>query len=205
MNTTTNNHALPVLEEFYSIQGEGAKMGEAAYFIRLGGCDIGCEWCDSKFSWNPENLESISIDRMLQRAEQVPASTLLVTGGEPLLYNLDPLCHLFKSYAYQLYLETSGAYPLSGTWDWFCLSPKRQKPPLNENIELADELKIIVYEQADFEWAEFMSKRVSASTRLFIQPEWSVYTDMLPTIVSYIKQNPQWRISLQAHKLMGIP
>jgi organic radical activating enzyme len=196
---------LPVVEEFYSIQGEGFHTGKAAYFIRLGGCDIGCEYCDTKFSWNPDITPSVSINDILGRARTVPCMDLIVTGGEPLLYNLDPLCNLFKQHNYTTYIETSGSHPKSGIWDWFCLSPKQQKPPLQEAYQKANELKVIIQKPDDFAWAEHTASKVHEGCLLYLQPEWSIFDKIIPEIVQYILKNPTWQISLQSHKFMHIP
>ncbi len=196
---------LPVIEEFYSLQGEGFHTGKAAYFIRLGGCDIGCAYCDTKFSWTPGIKPLVSIDDIVKRAGKTPCMSLIVTGGEPLLYNLDPLCTLFKQNNYTTYLETSGCYPESGTWDWYCLSPKQQKPPLKEAYQKANELKVIIQSPDDFIWAEHTASKVHKECFLFLQPEWSVFDNIIPEIVQYILKNPKWQISLQSHKFMRIP
>jgi organic radical activating enzyme len=196
---------LPLMEDFYTIQGEGFNTGKAAYFIRLGGCDVGCHWCDVKESWDAEKHPLTPIEYIVGQAESHAAKSVVVTGGEPLLYNLDPLCAQLKAKGIATFIETSGAYPLSGTWDWICLSPKKFKAPLKANLEKAHELKVIVFNVSDFEWAEQHAKMASESCLLFLQPEWSKSEKMLPLIIDYVKMHPRWMISLQTHKYMNIP
>ncbi len=198
-------HKLPLLEEFYSIQGEGFFAGSPAYFIRLGGCDIGCSWCDTKFAWNPDIHQLTPVSDIVNNALKCKLNTLVVTGGEPLLYNLNPLCSKLKEYGFDIHLETSGVHPLSGGFDWICLSPKRHNVPQKNIYPLANELKVIISDKDDFEWAEENAKRVKNDCKLYLQPEWSNYKNLVNSIVSYVKKNPQWRISLQMHKFMGIP
>lgn len=200
-----NGISLPVMEEFYSLQGEGYNMGKAAYFIRLGGCDIGCAWCDSKLSWNPALHPLVDVEEIARRAVAVPAKAVVVTGGEPLRYNLNILCQLLKLHQIQTFLETSGTSELSGQWDWICLSPKRNHHPSEKIYQMASELKIIVHESSDFEWAETCAQKVSPRCRLFLQPEWSRFEQNIKNITQYILDHPQWCISLQAHKYMNIP
>jgi organic radical activating enzyme len=196
---------LPVVEEFFSLQGEGFHTGKAAYFIRLGGCDIGCNWCDSRFSWNPDLHPMVATKVIIDRVIESGADSVVVTGGEPLMWTLDLLCNGLKSENISTFIETSGAYPLSGTWDWICLSPKQNMPPVSEICKVADELKVIIQDRSDFEWAEKYHGMVSNECRLYLQPEWSIFETIIPEIVEYIKKNPTWRISLQAHKYMHIP
>ncbi|MGD0710866.1 MAG: 7-carboxy-7-deazaguanine synthase QueE [Bacteroidales bacterium] len=196
---------LPVMEEFYSLQGEGHNTGKAAYFLRIGGCDVGCSWCDVKESWNAELHPLVSIDKILNNVLNCPAKAVVVTGGEPLQYNLDYLCSILKDNNIQTFLETSGAYELSGKWDWICLSPKKKVPPLNEINQKANELKVIIHDKLDFEWAEENANKVTADTILLLQPEWSMRKEMMPLIVDYILKHPVWNISLQSHKYMNIP
>jgi len=200
-----NGRILPLVEEFYTLQGEGFHTGKAAYFIRIGGCDVGCSWCDSKLSWNPAVFPPVNVDEIVKRAANLPAKAVVVTGGEPLLYPLNYLCSELKKRSIQTFIETSGAYPLSGQWDWICLSPKRQQPPVEDIYMMADELKVIITSPDDFVWAEQNAAKVKAECKLFLQPEWSVYKKIVPSIVDYIMANPKWRISLQAHKFMHIP
>ena len=196
---------LPVVEEFFSLQGEGFHTGKAAYFIRLGGCDIGCSWCDSRFSWNPDLHPVIETADIIRRVIDSGADSVVVTGGEPLMWTLDYLCLGLKNNNICTFIETSGAYPLSGKWDWICMSPKRNMPPLPEICTVANELKIIIQDKSDFEWAEKFHRMVSSECKLYLQPEWSQFESIIPEIVGYIKKNPVWRISLQVHKYMHIP
>ena len=196
---------LPVMEEFYTLQGEGCNTGQAAYFIRVGGCDVGCKWCDVKESWNASDFPPVSTDRVIEHATSYPAKAIVVTGGEPLLYNMDYLCEGLHRHGIRIFLETSGSQPLSGSWDWICLSPKKDAPPLQEMLQKADEIKVIIHDDTDFRWAEEHAGRVSPSCILYLQPEWSRHDAMMPAIIRYIKDNPKWRISLQSHKYMHIP
>lgn len=200
-----NGNKLPVIEEFYSLQGEGYNTGKPAYFIRVGGCDICCSWCDSKVSWNMNEDTLTDIENIIENTVASGAKATVVTGGEPLMYNLDPLCNGLKKYGITTFLETSGSYPLSGTWDWICLSPKKQNPPLPAMNANAQELKVVIFDESDYEWAEKCSELVSPVCKLFLQPEWSRYKQNIGVIVDYIKKNTKWRISLQAHKFMRIP
>ncbi|HWK56148.1 MAG TPA: 7-carboxy-7-deazaguanine synthase QueE [Parapedobacter sp.] len=196
---------LPLMEEFYTIQGEGYHTGKAAYFIRLGGCDVGCHWCDVKESWDAELHPLTSADAIVEHAKQHPSKAVVVTGGEPLLYNLDYLTSGLQAAGIQTFIETSGAYPLSGYWDWICLSPKKFKSPLPDVIAAAGELKVIVFNKSDFAWAEQHAALVSPKCKLYLQPEWSKAQEMTPLIVNYVMQNPKWEISLQTHKYLNIP
>lgn len=196
---------LPLMEEFYTIQGEGYNTGKAAYFIRIGGCDVGCHWCDVKESWDANIHPLTSADTILEHVLESKTPAVVVTGGEPLIYNLDYLTSLLKQHHIETYIETSGAYPLSGTWDWICLSPKKTMLPKEDNYTQAHELKIIVFNKHDFIWAEEQAKKVSKKCHLYLQPEWSKRDALMPEIVEYIKENPQWMVSLQTHKYMNIP
>jgi len=196
---------LPLMEEFYSIQGEGFHTGKAAYFIRIGGCDIGCAWCDSKRSWQSGRHPLVEVSSILLRVKESHSNSLLVTGGEPTLYQLDYLSMKAKEMNFELFLETSGAYPLTGKWDWICLSPKNQNPPNPEYYTKANELKVIIYDSNDFKWAEEMAEKVHPDCHLFLQPEWSRKDEITPEIIEYIKKNSSWRISFQTHKVWGIP
>lgn len=196
---------LPLMEEFYTIQGEGFNTGKAAYFIRLGGCDVGCHWCDVKESWDAELHPLTSADKIVENAEKYPGKAVVITGGEPLLYNLDYLTAKLKEKGILTFIETSGAYPISGSWDWVCLSPKKFKSPSPNIAQHADELKIIVFNKSDFEWAEAHARTVGDKCKLYLQPEWSKSQDMLPLIIEYVKENPKWEISLQTHKYLNIP
>ncbi len=204
-NLPENGSLLPLMEDFYTIQGEGFHSGKAAYFIRLGGCDVGCHWCDVKESWNAELHPLTAVDEIVEKASKYPAKTVVVTGGEPLLYNLDLLTSKLKEKGIKTFIETSGAYPLSGNWDWICLSPKKFKGPNIEIAPLAGELKVIVFNKSDFEWAEEHAKLVSPTCKLYLQPEWSKAEQMTPQIIEYVKEHPHWEVSLQTHKFMNIP
>ncbi len=200
-----NGKLLPLVEEFYTLQGEGYHTGKAAYFIRIGGCDIGCSWCDAKFTWNPKNFPPVKVENIVKNALEQPAKVVVVTGGEPSMYPLDYLCQKLKENSIDTYIETSGAYPLTGQWDWICLSPKSQHPPINGVHMKADELKVIISKPEDIQWAEENAKKVKSTCKLYLQPEWSVYNSIIQNIVDYVMQNPKWQISLQAHKFMRIP
>ena len=196
---------LPLVEEFYTIQGEGFHTGKAAYFIRIGGCDVGCSWCDTKFSWNPDLHPVVRAEQIVAHVISHPAAAVVVTGGEPLMANMDYLTSLLKEKGVETFLETSGAYPLSGTWDWICFSPKKTSPPKEEIFSEAHELKMIVATAADLEWAVENGRKVSPHCKLYLQPEWSQREKILPVIIEFAKENPEWMISLQSHKYMRIP
>ncbi|WP_346297974.1 7-carboxy-7-deazaguanine synthase QueE [Alistipes sp.] len=196
---------LPLVEDFYTIQGEGYHTGKAAYFIRLGGCDVGCRWCDAKYTWNPRLYPPVEVATIVARATACAAQAVVVTGGEPLLYPLGVLTSELHARGLELFLETSGSHPFSGEFDWVCLSPKRQQPPLEEAYARADELKVIVERAEDFAWAEQNAARVRPECRLYVQPEWSVSEQVMPLLVEYVKANPRWNISIQSHKYMHIP
>ncbi len=197
--------SLPVMEAFYTIQGEGAHQGKAAYFIRLGGCDVGCHWCDVKESWEMDQHPRLSVKAIAKEAAQFPGRLAVITGGEPLMHDLTDLCEALHQSGFKVHIETSGAHPLSGDLDWITFSPKKFKAPLPEIYSRADELKIVVYNKSDFRWAEQFADKVRPACKLFLQPEWSVSPKMLPQIIDYVKANPQWQISLQVHKFMQIP
>lgn len=196
---------LPLMEEFYTLQGEGFNTGKAAYFIRIGGCDVGCHWCDVKESWDANLHPLTNSNTILQNVLDSKTPAVVVTGGEPLIYNLDYLTKLFKENNIQTYIETSGAYAISGTWDWICLSPKKTMLPKDDNYKHAHELKIIVFNKHDLIWAEEQAKKVSKDCYLYLQPEWSKRNELTPLIVDYIKANPKWMLSLQTHKYIDIP
>lgn len=195
---------LPLMEEFYTIQGEGFHKGTAAYFIRVGGCDVGCHWCDVKESWNPDLHPPTDIRTIAENALD-HSKTVVVTGGEPLTWNMRPLTDLLKKQGARLHIETSGAYPLTGQWDWICLSPKKIKLPQEEIYGLADELKIIVFNRHDLIFAEEQAAKVGPECILYLQPEWSNREKMMPLIVDYVMKNPEWKVSLQTHKYLNIP
>ena len=196
---------LPLMEEFYTIQGEGFHSGKAAYFIRLGGCDVGCHWCDVKESWDAELHPLTTADVIVQNASKHPSKAVVVTGGEPLIYNLDYLTAQLQQSGIQTFIETSGAYPLSGSWDWICLSPKKFKAPMQQVADAANELKVIIFNKSDFIFAEENALRVKPGCKLYLQPEWSRSKEMTPLIIDYVMNNPKWEISLQTHKYLNIP
>jgi 7-carboxy-7-deazaguanine synthase len=200
-----SNTTLPLMEHFYTLQGEGFHTGRAAYFLRLGGCDVGCVWCDVKESWDANSHPKVDINTMLQYIQEAKAEMAVITGGEPLLHNLNELTKLLQSNHIETNIETSGSSPLSGNWDWICLSPKKFKEPLLEVIEKANELKIVVFNKSDFEWAEKYAALVNDNCKLYLQPEWDKSSQILPQIIEYVKQNPKWKISLQTHKFLQIP
>lgn len=193
------------MEDFYTIQGEGFYQGHAAYFIRLGGCDVGCVWCDVKESWDAEAHPKVSVDEIVRRAKASEGKIVVITGGEPAMYDLTLLTASLQKEGLRTHIETSGAYPVTGTWDWVCFSPKKFKVPDPSVYQQAHELKVIVYNKSDFAWAEEFAGKVNADCKLFLQPEWSKEKEVLPQIIEYVKKHPAWRISLQVHKYMDIP
>lgn len=196
---------LPVMEAFYTVQGEGQYAGHAAYFIRLAGCDVGCTWCDVKESWDEGAHPIVAIEQIVAEAASHPARLVVITGGEPLMYDLSALTAALKQEGFRIHIETSGAHPLSGDIDWVCLSPKKFKQPLPEIFALAHELKIIVFNKHDFKWAIELAEKVNSSCTLLLQPEWGKRNEFTPSIVEFVKQHPQWQISLQTHKYLDIP
>lgn len=196
---------LPLMEDFYTLQGEGTYQGRAAYFIRLAGCDVGCVWCDVKESWAMDAHPMVGLPVIVQRARESGAPIAVITGGEPAMHNLEALTRNLRAAGMRTHIETSGAHPLTGEWDWICLSPKKFKAPRPDIYELAHELKIVVYHKSDLDWAEQEAARTSANCRLYLQPEWSREKEMLPVIIAYVKKNPRWTVSLQVHKYMNIP
>jgi len=195
----------PVMEHFYTVQGEGYNTGRAAYFIRLGGCDVGCVWCDVKESWDASIHPQKSVEELVETVLSSAADKVVITGGEPAMYDLQPLTDAFRQKNIQCFIETSGAYALTGDWDWICVSPKKFKAPLPAVMAKANELKVIVFNKSDFEWAEQNAGMVNKNCILFLQPEYSVFDKVISLIVDYVKQNTKWRISLQTHKVIGIP
>ncbi|MBT0607341.1 7-carboxy-7-deazaguanine synthase QueE [Aequorivita echinoideorum] len=195
---------LPLMEEFYTIQGEGFHKGTAAYFIRVGGCDVGCHWCDVKESWNAAIHPPTAIENIVENALKY-SKTIVITGGEPLTWDMGPLTTMLKSKGMQTHIETSGAYELTGIWDWICLSPKKMKLPTAEVYKEANELKVIIFNKDDFRFAEEQAAQVSENCILYLQPEWSKREKMSPLIVEYVMQNPKWKVSLQTHKYLNIP
>ena len=204
-HTISDIDVLPVMEQFYTLQGEGYYQGHAAYFIRLGGCDVGCVWCDVKESWDAANHPLLNIEQLIENIKQTPARIAVVTGGEPLLHDLDELTSHLKKQGLRTHIETSGSSTLSGDWDWITLSPKKFKAPLPQILPHAHELKIVVFNKSDFLWAEEHASKVSSSCKLYLQPEWSKSAVVTPLIVDYIKANPQWQFSLQSHKYINVP
>jgi organic radical activating enzyme len=219
-----NTDTLPVMESFYTIQGEGYYQGSAAYFIRLGGCDVGCVWCDVKDSWDASKHPQFSVEQIVSDAVGCLPSTVyrqpsavngnrstvngliaVITGGEPLMHNLDELTAALKAKGFRTNIETSGSSPLSGSWDWICLSPKKFKAPLPEVVPFANELKVVVFNKHDFEWAETYAAQVSDTCKLYLQPEWDKASIVTPLIIDYIKANPKWELSLQLHKYINVP
>ncbi len=195
---------LPLMEEFYTIQGEGFYKGTAAYFVRIGGCDVGCHWCDVKESWDANLHPPTAVETIANNASSY-SDTVVVTGGEPLTWDMEALTSLFKEKNMKVHIETSGAYKLTGTWDWICLSPKRIKLPTEEIYPLADELKMIINTKTDFKFAEEQALKVGKDCILYLQPEWSKREKMMPLIVDYVMANPKWKVSLQTHKYLNIP
>lgn len=203
--TTAHITAYPVMEHFYTLQGEGFYSGQAAYFIRLGGCDVGCVWCDVKESWDADAHPVMTVDEIVAVASKHPGRIAVITGGEPCMHNLEPLCDALHEAGFRTHIETSGSHLLSGDLDWITLSPKKFKAPLDSALAEADELKVVVYHKADLQWAEQHAANVSASCKLYLQPEWSKKDHMTPLIIDYIQQHPRWQLSLQTHKYINIP
>ena len=193
------------MEAFYTLQGEGYHTGRAAYFIRLGGCDVGCVWCDVKDSWDASKHPQQTIADIVTAAASFPGRMAVITGGEPLMHNLDALTAALHEAGFSINIETSGSSPLSGQLDWICVSPKKFKAPLPEVLAAAHELKVVVFNKTDFDWAEKHAALVSAHCKLYLQPEWEKRNEMTPLIVEYIQQHPQWQLSLQTHKYIGVP
>ena len=206
VNTETiTDITYPVMESFYTIQGEGYYQGKAAYFIRLGGCDVGCFWCDVKDSWDASRHPQLTVSSLVEQASAYPGRMAVITGGEPLLHDCLPLTQSLKEAGFQTNIETSGSSPLSGEWDWICLSPKKFKRPVPSILPLANELKVVIFNKSDFAWAEEHAEMVNPSCKLYLQPEWEKSSEMTPLIVDYIKANPRWEFSLQIHKYLQVP
>ena len=203
--TENRTTMLPVMEHFYTLQGEGFHQGKAAYFIRLAGCDVGCVWCDVKESWDAEKHPLKSIDALVSTIKETPSEIVVITGGEPLLHNLDHLTESLQKAGLRTHMETSGSSPLSGHWDWITLSPKKFKAPLTQNLPYVHELKVVVFNKSDFEWAKKWGAQVPADCRLYLQPEWSKRDAVTPMIIDFIKENPRWQLSLQIHKYINVP
>ncbi len=200
-----DGNMLPLVEEFYSVQGEGCNTGKAAYFIRVGGCDICCSWCDTKYAWDAALHPLVPVESIVSNVIASGADSVVVTGGEPLMWNMDTLCRQLRTEEIKTFLETSGAYPLTGSWDWITLSPKKGSPPLPGIWPLADELKVVIQYGIDFEDAELYRQKTGPGCQLLLQPEWSRYSEIIGVITEYVKKHPEWRVSLQAHKFMHIP
>lgn len=205
MSEVKKDIVLPVMEHFYTLQGEGFHQGRAAYFIRLGGCDVGCVWCDVKDSWDADKHPKYSVEQLVAEVKKTPTQLVVITGGEPLMHNLDDLTASLQSAGLETNIETSGAHPLSGHWNWICLSPKKFKEPLPGILPLAHELKVVIFNKTDFDWAEKYAAQVSPSCRLYLQPEWDKAAQVTPLIIDYIKAHPQWELSLQVHKYINVP
>ena len=204
MDAVDKGLMLPLMEEFYTIQGEGFHKGKAAYFIRIGGCDVGCHWCDVKESWDADIHPATAIEPIVANAV-ASSDTIVVTGGEPLMWDMGPLTAALHEKDLKTHIETSGAYPFTGSWDWVCLSPKKNKLPLEGIYSHADELKVIIYNKHDFQFAEEQADKVPEGCELFLQPEWSVRKKVIPMIVDYVMAHPKWKVSLQTHKYLNIP
>ena len=210
MNIANNNNlekgfSLPLMEAFHSIQGEGFFSGKSSYFLRIGGCDVGCHWCDVKESWDPNLHPLTEVDKIVEDIKKYSVKIVVITGGEPLMWNLEYLCKKLRNLDLKIHLETSGAYNLSGEFDWICLSPKKNLKPLNEVQLIADELKVIISNKNDFKWALDQSNKVKRDCKLYLQPEWSKKELVLPKIIDFVSKNQNWRISLQTHKYMNLP
>jgi 7-carboxy-7-deazaguanine synthase len=205
IQTEQNTMALPVMEQFYTLQGEGYHQGRAAYFIRLGGCDVGCVWCDVKESWDGDKFDKLSIEDLKLKIKKTATKIVVITGGEPLMHNLDALTKELQDAGLKTHIETSGAHPLSGNWDWICLSPKKFKEPLPEVPSYAHELKVVIFNKSDFAWAEKYAALVDPHCKLYLQPEWEKAAQVTPLIIEYIKENPKWDLSLQIHKYINVP
>jgi 7-carboxy-7-deazaguanine synthase len=203
--TDTNTITYPVMEHFYTLQGEAFHTGKASYFIRLGGCDVGCVWCDVKESWDAAKHPHMSVKDIVSIASKHPGRIAVITGGEPAMHDLNYLCDGLHAAGFQVHIETSGAHPLRGNIDWVTLSPKKFKAPLDECLEHANELKVVVYNKSDFQWAEQYAEKMPADCKLYLQPEWSRKEQVTPLIIDYIQQHPQWQLSLQTHKYINIP
>lgn len=201
----TNTNSLPLMEAFYTIQGEGAFSGTPAYFIRLGGCDVGCVWCDVKESWEANDHPEVAVDQMVADAKASGTKITVITGGEPLMYDLTELTSELHKSGLKTNIETSGVYHLTGKWDWICFSPKKFKKPQDEFYLNSHELKVVIFNKSDLAWAETHARKMDPKAKLYLQPEWSKEKEMLPVIVEYVKRNPHWRISLQTHKYMNVP
>ena len=205
MSQAIQDYTLPVMEHFYTLQGEGAYAGHAAYFVRLGGCDVGCFWCDVKESWDAANHPQMTVEAIVQAALQFSGRLVVITGGEPSLHDLRPLTDALHAAGFRIHIETSASSPLLGNFDWITISPKKFKAALEENLPLAHELKVIVYNQHDLQWAVTFEKHLNKQCQLFLQAEWDKRSEMTPLVIEFIKQNPRWQLSVQTHKYLNIP
>jgi 7-carboxy-7-deazaguanine synthase len=205
MIDTINTLSLPVMESFYTIQGEGFHAGRAAYFIRLGGCDVGCVWCDVKESWDASKHPKIAIEQLVKEVKAETGRLVVITGGEPLMHDLTMLTNDLQTQGFETNIETSGSHPLSGSWNWICLSPKKFKAPLPEIFAQANELKVVIFNKHDFAWAEENAAKVAADCKLYMQPEWDKREQMMPLMIDYVKANPRWQICVQMHKYINVP
>jgi len=203
--TDTHITAYPVMEHFYTLQGEAMHSGRASYFIRLGGCDVGCVWCDVKDSWDAGAHPKMTVTEIVAAAMQYPGRLAVITGGEPAMYDLSPLCNELHAQGFTIHIETSGAYPIVGDIDWVTLSPKKFKPPVQEALDKADELKVVIFHKSDFEWAEQHAAKIPAGCKLYLQPEWGKKDNITPLVIDYILAHPTWELSLQTHKYINIP
>ncbi len=204
MNNPTAQ-SLPLMEHFFTLQGEGRYTGHASYFLRLGGCDVGCVWCDVKESWDASKHPLVDVEAMVQQVQESGAKIAVITGGEPLMHDLDQLTRSLQEKEIRTHIETSGAHAMSGQWDWICVSPKKFKSPLQQVLAAAHELKVVIYHKSDFAWAEEHAEKVGKDCLLFLQPEWSKSADITPMIIDYIRSHPRWILSLQTHKFINIP
>jgi 7-carboxy-7-deazaguanine synthase len=200
-----NDFLYPVMESFYTIQGEGFYQGSAAWFLRLGGCDVGCVWCDVKESWDATKHPQIQLQAIIDNVTNTPTKIVVVTGGEPLMHNCQALTTALHNANLQTNIETSGAYAVTGNWDWICVSPKKFKAPITQTLAVANELKVVIYHKSDFEWALQNAAGVNPNCKLYLQPEWSKRDEMMPLIVEFIKQHPNWEMSIQMHKYINVP
>lgn len=205
MSTVSDVTMLPVMEQFYTLQGEGSYQGQAAYFIRLGGCDVGCVWCDVKESWDAEKHPRKKTAELVDAVLQTPAKIVVITGGEPLMHSLNVLTTQLRAAGLRCHLETSGAHPVSGHWDWICLSPKKFKAPLPACLPLAHELKVVIFHSSDLDWADQYATQVTTTCKLFLQPEWDRAEKITPLLIEKIKTDPRWQLSLQVHKYINVP
>lgn len=205
MANLTSTNTYPVMEHFYTLQGEGLHTGKAAYFIRLGGCDVGCVWCDVKDSWDASMHPQMTTDEIVKIASAENGRIAVVTGGEPAMYDLSPLSNALHKAGFKVHIETSGAYPINGDIDWITLSPKKFKAPIDESLAKANELKVVVFNKSDLKWAEEHALKVNSNCLLYLQPEWSKREINTPLIIDFIKEHPQWQLSLQTHKYINIP